>query len=136
MAAVAKSGTPSVATRLPTHENKTVARASVAIAAGDACYLTGTMSDNLALAALATGAAANAAAVVEGFAAADAAAGEAVTLYRGGVHMHYGAALAPGAGYFLSGAVAGGLDTVASTGGTAVIARAINASVVRVLGNL
>jgi len=136
MAAVAKAGTPSVASRTPTAEHVTIARASVDIGAGDACYLTGTMSADLPVAALATGAAANAAATVEGLAAAAAQAGEPVTLYRGGVHMHYGSGLTPGAGYFLSGTVPGGLDTVASTGGVVVIARAINASVIRVMANI
>ncbi len=135
MAAVPKSGTPSIATPDPANENITLARATVAIAAGDACYI-GAMVDGLPGATLATGAAANAAAVVEGFAAAAASAGEPVTLYRNGVHMHYGAGLTPGAGYFLSGSTAGGLDTAASTGGTVVIARAITSSVVRVIGNL
>jgi hypothetical protein len=136
MAAVAKSGTPSVASPTPTAEHVTVGRATEDIAAGDACYLFGTIVDGLPTVTRATGVAANAAAVVEGFAAAAASSGEPVTLYREGVHMHYGSGLTPGAGYFLSGAVAGGLDTAASTGGTLVIARAINASVIRVIGNL
>jgi len=115
-----------------------MARALVDIAAGDACYLTGAMSGDLPSAAIATGAAANAAAVVEGFAAAAASAGDPVTLYRNDIHMHYGAGLTPGnaGAYYLSGTVPGGLDTVASVGGTAIIARAITASSIRVFGNL
>lgn len=135
MAAVAKSGTPSPATPLPTKESSTIGYATVAIAAGDACYLNGTVN-GLAGITPATGAAANAAAVVEGFAAVAASIGEGVTLYRGDVHMHYGAGLTVGAGYFLSGTVAGGLDTVASIGGTLVVARAITPTVIRCIGNL
>ena len=135
MAAVPKSGIPSLATPLPTHENRTHGYAAAAIAAGDACYISGTASDGQPLFTKASGAAANAAAVVEGFAAGDAAAGDGVTLYRGDVHMHYGSGLTPGAGYYLSGTTAGGLDTATSTGGTEIIARAVSTSVIRCIGN-
>jgi hypothetical protein len=124
MAAVTKSGTPSLSTPTPGFEHRLPSGfyAGEAIAAGDACYI---KSDGKVW--LATGAAANAAAVVDGFAAQAYAAGDAVTLLWG-VHFNYGAGLTPGAPYYLSGTVAGGLDTAASTGGTVPVARAIDAT--------
>lgn len=131
MAAVSKSGTPSLATMLP-GGNCFVGsnlKAGAAIAAGDACYIAST-----GLVHPATGAANNAAAQVDGFAAAAAAAGEAVTLLTD-VDFHYGSGLTPGARYYLSGATAGGLDTATSTGGLIAIAKAIDATRVRVTAN-
>ena len=127
MAALAKSGNPSLCSPTPTREH-TVAGglANAAIAAGDACYIMST-----GLIALSTGAAANAAAVVDGFAGGPAPAGESVTLFHD-VHMHYGAGMTPGTPFYLSGTVPGGLDTVASVGGTVVIARALDATRVAV----
>jgi hypothetical protein len=124
MAAVTKSGTPSLSTPVPGYTNKlpSGAYAGEAIAAGDACYI---KSDGKVW--LSTGAAANAAAVVDGFAPQAYAVGDPVTLFWD-VHFNYGASLTPGAGYFLSGTTAGGLDTVASTGGTVVVARATDAT--------
>jgi hypothetical protein len=124
MAAVTKSGTPSLSTPTPGFEHRLPSGfyAGAAIAAGDACYIN---ADGKIYPS--TGAAANAAAVVDGFAAQAYATGDPVTLLWG-VHFNYGAGLTPGAGYFLSGTTAGGLDTVASTGGTVVVARAIDAT--------
>lgn len=128
MAAVSKSGTPSMASVLPPANCKhTGLLAGEAIAAGDACYV---KSDGKAW--LATGAAANAAAKVRGFAAEACAVGQAITLYFE-VKFRYGAALTPGADYFLSGTVPGGLDTAASTGGTAPVAYAVNATTIHVM---
>lgn len=131
MAAVSKSGTPSLSTVTPGGGCYVGSglRAGEAIAAGDACYI---KSDGKAW--LATGAANNAAALVDGFAAAAAASGEAVTLLTD-VDFHYGASLTPGARYYLSGATAGGLDTSTSTGGTVAIAKAIDSTRVRVMAN-
>ena len=127
MAAVSKSGTPSLATTNPSNNSRISGLlAGEAIAAGDACYI---KSDGKVW--KSTGAAANAAAAVDGFAAIAAAAGESCTLYHD-VTFRYGAGLTPGAGYYLSGTTAGGLDTAASTGGTMVIARAIDATRIRV----
>jgi hypothetical protein len=131
MAAVAKSGAPSLATVNP-GPNCWVGsdlHAGAAIAAGDACYIAST-----GLVLLATGAAANAAALVDGFAALPAKIGEAVTLLDG-VDWHYGAALTPGARYYLSGTTPGGLDTVASTGGTIAIGKAISTTRIRLSAN-
>lgn len=75
----------------------------------------------------ATGAAANAAAAARGVVLMAAAVGDGVTVLRG-VSMNYSAGtLTPGASYFLSGTVAGGLADAASTGGTAEIAYALDA---------
>jgi hypothetical protein len=131
MAAVAKSGTPSLATMLP-GGNCFVGsnlKAGEAIAAGDACQITTT-----GRVIRSTGAAANQAAKVHGFAAAAAASGEAVTLLTD-VEFHYGSGMTPGIPVYLSGTAAGGLDTAASTGGTAPIGFAVDATRVRVFGS-
>lgn len=124
MAAVAKSGTPSLCSQTPGREHQISGlKAGEAIAAGDACYVKA--ADGLVW--LSTGAAANAAAKVRGFAFAAAQAGEAVTLYAG-VNWNYGAALTPGTDLFLSAATAGALSDVATTGGTAPIGFVIDAT--------
>lgn len=126
MAAVAKSGTPSLASVLPPQSSQIAGLlAGEAIAAGDACYI---KSDGKVW--LSTGAAANAAAKVRGFAAEACAVGEAVTLFFH-VVFRYGAGLTPGADLFLSGATAGALADTASTGGTAPIGYVIDATRVR-----
>lgn len=112
MAAINKSGVPSLATQTPQPANRlTGLVAGEAIAAGDACYIN---TDGKVY--RATGAAANAAARVRGFAAVPAAINEAVTLVYG-VNFRYGAGLTPGANVFLSATTPGGLDDAATTGG-------------------
>jgi hypothetical protein len=76
---------------------------------------------------MSNGTAANAAAKVDGFTPRSAAAGEAITLFGPGTRMRYGSGLTPSADYYLS-ATAGRLDDAATTGGTAIIARAITAT--------
>lgn len=125
MAEVTKTGTPSLSTPYPGPEHRLTLTAGEAIAAGDACYI---KSDGKAW--LATGAAANAAAKVYGFALGVASAEAPVTLARA-VNIAYGpkvsgTAVAEGTDLFLSGTVAGGLADAASTGGTAVIALVID----------
>lgn len=128
MAAVAKSGTPSLSSVLPPQNCQLAGlRAGEAIAAGDACYVKAT--DGFVW--LATGAAANAAAKVRGFAAEACAVGEAVTLFFD-VNFRYGAALTPGADLFLSAATPGALSDVATTGGTAPIGFVVDATRVHV----
>jgi hypothetical protein len=124
MAAVTKSGTPSLSTMVPcpAHQLSGLV-AGEAIAAGDACYIKA--ADGKVW--LATGAAANAAAQVDGFAAKNYATGQGVTLYYN-VHFNYGSGLTIGALYYLSGTTAGGLVDAASTGGTTWIAKAIDAT--------
>jgi hypothetical protein len=130
VSAVAKSGVPSLCTMLP-GGNCFVGsnlKAGEAIAAGDACYI---KSDGKVW--LATGTANNAAAQVDGFAAAAAALNEAVTLLTE-VEFHYGASLTPGARYYLS-ATGGALDTATTTGGLIAIAKAIDTTRIRVYAN-
>lgn len=123
MAALAKSGTPSLCSPYPAKEHTFAGwLAGEDIAAGDACTL-----NAAGRFVRASGAAAGAAARVYGFAAGPAQANEAVTVMHG-VHFYYGAAMTPGSDYYLSGAVPGGLDTVASTGGTQPVATAISAT--------
>jgi hypothetical protein len=73
------------------------------------------------------GSAADAEAKVDGFTPKAYKAGQAVTLYGPGVRFGYGSAMTPGANFYLS-ATDGRLDTAATTGGTAVIARAVSAT--------
>jgi hypothetical protein len=128
MAEIAKSLTPSLASVTPPQSSTIVGLlAGEAIAAGDACYIKA--ADGRVW--RSSGAAVAAAAKVRGWAAAAAPVGEAVTLYTD-VNFRYGAALSPGADYFLSGTVAGGIADVASTGGTAPIGYAIDATRIRV----
>ena len=94
------------------------------VAAGDACYIKA--ADGRIW--RSTGAAANAAAQVDGFAAENATAGTALTLYHGVVFNYSQGGLTPGTSYYLSGTVVGGIADAASTGGTVVIARALDAS--------
>lgn len=123
MSAVSKSGKPSLSTMNPCAAHQLSGKvAGEAITAGDACYLKN--DDKIWLA---TGAAANAAANVAGFAAKDYAVGQGVTLYHG-VNLNYGSGLTPGARYYLSGTTAGGLDTATSTGGTTWVAEAQDAT--------
>jgi hypothetical protein len=130
MAVVAKSGTPSLCTRLPGADCQIAGLlAGEALAAGDACYI---KSDGKVW--RSTGAAANAAAKVDGFAAQQTPVGEAVTLFSG-VTFRYGAGLTPGARYYLSGATAGALADAASTGGTTPVGFAVDATRIRLLAS-
>src|SRR6188474_860351 len=120
MAAVAKSGTPSVCSVTNQFNSLAGLIAGEAIAAGDACYI---KSDGKAW--LATGAAANAAAKVYGYACQAASVGEAVTLAYD-VRFRYGAGLTPGTQVFLS--TGGALVDAATTGGTAPIGVVVDAT--------
>lgn len=122
MAVVAKSGTPSLCTRLPGADCQISGLlAGEAIAAGDACYIAST-----GLVMKSNGTAANAAAKVDGFAAINAPSGEAVTLYFD-VNFHYGAGLTPGTRLYLF-TTAGQIGDAATTGGTGVIGFVIDAN--------
>lgn len=63
----------------------------------------------------------NEAAKVRGYADGDTPIGEAVTLLHG-MLVQYGSGLTPGASYYASAAVPGGLSTTATTGGTGEVA--------------
>jgi hypothetical protein len=128
MALINKSGTPSLASPHPTGGDVLRGlKAGEDIAAGDVVYIA---SDGTLM--RSNGTAANAAAVGGWIAAGDAKSGEACTGYRN-VSFHYGAALTPGAPYYV-GATAGRLDTAATTGGTVVVARAIDATRIQFTG--
>ncbi len=123
MAAVAKSGTPSLCSQTPGREHMiTGLYAGVAIAAGDACYIA---AGGTVLLSIGTTLGA-AAAKVRGFATTAAAVNEAVSLYHG-VNFNYGSGLTPGTDVFLS-LTAGALDTVATAGGTAPIGFVVDAT--------
>jgi hypothetical protein len=100
--------------------------AGEAIAAGDACYV---KSDGKVW--LSTGAAANAAAKVDGWAAEACAVGEAVTIFFD-VNFRYGAGLTPGARLYVSGTTGGALADAASTGGTAPVGFVVDATRIHV----
>lgn len=124
MADIAKSGTPSISTIgvAPGSQKTPPLIAGENIAAGDACYI-----KNDGTVWRASGAAANAAAIVRGFAPTKANAGDPISLVHN-VVFSYGSGLTPGADYYLSGATAGALADAASTGGTGKIAYAIDAT--------
>jgi hypothetical protein len=128
MALLAKSGTPSLASPNPSGGDVLRGlKAGEAIAAGDVCYIasTGTLMRS-------NGTAATAPAVGGWIAAGDAQSGEAVTCYRN-VSFHYGAGMTPGTPFYV-GATAGRLDDAATTGGTVVVARAIDATRIQFTG--
>ena len=126
MADIAKSGTPSLASVLPP-QNCQIAGllTGEAIAAGDACYI---KSDGKIWRSIGT--AANAAAKVHGFALEACASGEACTIMWD-VNVRYGAGLTPGTRYYV-GAAAGALADAATTGGTAPVAFAVDATRIHV----
>lgn len=126
MAAVAASGTPSLASVTPPQSSQIVGLyASEDITAGMPCYIHsgGTVKK-------ANGTSANAAAKVRGWAAASAKSGEPITLYTD-VNFRYGAGMTPGTDLFLA-TTAGTLVDAATTGGTAPIGYVIDATRIRV----
>ncbi len=128
MSLIAKSGTPSLASPLPSGGDLIRGlKAGEDIAAGDVIYVA---SDGTLM--RSNGTAANAAAVGGWIAAGDAKAGEALTGYRN-VSFHYGSGLTPGAPYYV-GATAGRLDTAPTTGGTVIVARAIDTTRIQFTG--
>lgn len=123
MASITKVVPVSISTPSPDAEHSLSGLyAGEALSGGDACYINS--ADGRLYRSIGTSA--NAAAVVDGFAACDAAIGDPVTLYYG-IRFSYGAALTPGSFVYLD-TVAGGLSTVATTGGTVAIGRVIDAT--------
>jgi hypothetical protein len=126
MAAVAKSGSPSLATTLPCPAHTISGLlAGEAITIGDLCYV---KSDGKIW--KSDGDAANAAAKVDGIALQAAAAGEAVSLYFD-VTVRYGAGMTPGARLYLS-TDAGLISDSSTTGGTAPIGFVVDATRIRI----
>jgi hypothetical protein len=130
MAAVAKSGTPSLSTLVPGPEHQISGlTAGEALAAFDACVITD--AGGVATVVRSTGAAATAAAIVHGYAAQAYVNGaQNVTLYWN-VDVRYGAGLTPGASLFLG--ADGALDDAATTGGTAPCGHVIDATRVHLM---
>lgn len=127
MANLTKAVTPSLATALPCSAHQIPGLlAGEAIAAGDICYI---KSDGKVW--RSNGTAATAPAKCDGMALVAAATGEGVTLWFN-VNVNYGSGLTPGARYYVS-ATAGALSDAATTGGTAPVAFAVDASRIRVL---
>jgi hypothetical protein len=83
---------------------------------------------------MSNGTAANEAAKMDGFTARAVKSGQPVTLYGIGARFGYASGMTPGAPLYI-GATAGRLDTAATTGGTVPVARAINATDIRVILN-
>lgn len=123
MASITKVTPVSISTPSPDVEHSLSGLyAGEAIVGGDACYIK--TSDGKLYRSIGT--AVNAAAVVDGIAACDAAIGDPLTLYYG-IRFQYGAGLSPGSFVYLD-TVAGGLSDVATTGGTVPIGRVIDAT--------
>ena len=128
MALITKSGTPSLASPYPSGGDAIRGlKAGEAIEAGDVCYIA---SDGTIM--RSNGTAADAKAVAFGIAAGTTASGEACTLFRN-VAFHYGSGLTPGQAFYV-GATAGRLADAATTGGTVVVARAIDATRIQFTG--
>jgi hypothetical protein len=118
----AQFGIPSIASQLiPASSKITGLIAGEALSAGSACYIK--TSDGKIY--QSTGASANAAAVVDGFAAINCPAGEACTLIMSAVWGYINTSN-PGTPLYLSGTAAGGLADAASTGGTVIIGKTID----------
>lgn len=84
---------------------------------------------------MSNGTAANEAAGFDGFVPRAAKAGQPVTLFGVGARFRYASGLTPGAKLYI-GATAGRLDTAATTGDAVGVARAINATDIRVTRNV
>jgi|SRR5215218_3995490 len=124
MAELVKSGTPSLATLEPGYEHQiNGVLAGEALATGDFVYIKA--SDGRVY--KATGAAATEAARARGVVLQPAAAGQGTSIHHG-IVVRWGAGLTPGTPYYLSGTAPGLLADAASTGGTAPIAFAIDAT--------
>lgn len=134
MADVAKSGTPELCSPVGTAglDQTTGFVAGAAIGAWDAVYIKA--SDGKIYPA--TGAAANAAAEVDGYAPRAYTIGQkGCTVVHGGCNVSYGSGLTIGAKYWLSEATAGALaDAVGSAGGTRKLGYAIDATRIRLYG--
>ncbi len=121
MAAIAKSGTPSLATALPSHNEQIPGlRAGEAIAAGDLLTIRSTGLVHRSVTANR----------VHGVATVQAASGEAVSVYRN-VRLGYGSGMVPGTLVRLSATVPGGLD---DAGTEQVVGYAVDAQRIQLVG--
>lgn len=123
MAEITRMTGPSLSSLLPDSSQKISGLvAGEDLAMGDAAYIKG--ADGKVW--KSTGAAANAAAKVDGWVLVNASAGEACTLVHDMNIQYSNSLLTPGARYYLSGTVPGGIADAASTGGTAPVAFAVD----------
>jgi hypothetical protein len=121
MAAIAKSGVPSLASVLiPENEQIPGLLAGEAIAAGDLCTIA---ANGTVMRSVTTN-------TVDGVAAGQAQTGQAVTLYRN-VRFGYGAGLTPGTTVRLSPTVPGGLD---NAGTEQIVGRVVDATRIQFRG--
>lgn len=129
MAAITKVGKPTLASaEVAPHMQTTGLTAGEDLGAWDCIYIK--QSDGKVY--KSTGAAANAAAEVHGYASTNYKSGDTfVTVYHGGVNVPYGSGLTPGINVFLSGATAGALADAASTGGTRKLGFVVDATRIR-----
>jgi hypothetical protein len=130
LAAITKVGNPTLASAEvdPNHQT-TGLTAGEALGAWDACYIK--QSDGKVY--KSTGAAANAAAEVHGYASKAYVSGATyVTIYHGGMNVPYGTGLTPGKDVFLSEVTAGALaDAVGAAGGTRKLGFVVDATRIR-----
>ena len=128
MALIAKSGTPSLSSPEPPPSHQTTGQeAGEDLGAFDAIYL---KSDGKWY--RSTGAAANAAAEVHGYAPKAYKSGAThLTVFHGGINVAYASGATPGADVYLSGTTAGGFDTATSTGGTRKLGFCLDATRIR-----
>jgi hypothetical protein len=126
MAAVASSGTPSIASVTNQLNSLSGLIAGEAISAGMPCYIKA--SDGKVY--KSNGTSANEAAAVHGWAAQAASAGEAVTLVWD-VRIRYGAGMTPGTKLYVA-TTAGTLVDAATTGGTAPVGFVVDATRIHV----
>lgn len=129
MADITRVGTPSLSTTVPCPAHHISGLlAGETISAGMPCYVASTGKVMKSI-----GTAANAAAKVDGWCLQDAVLNDGISLYFD-VNVRYGSALTPGARYYVSATAGGGvIGDAATTGGTAPVAFAIDATRIRVL---
>lgn len=122
MAAIAKSGTPSLSTAVPppTHSLSGLYTGEN-IASGDACYIK--TSDGKVY--RADGTATGATTIVAGYAMESVPSGGVITLYYD-IRMYYGAGLIPGTLVYLG--TTGGLSDAPTTGGTIPLGIVVDAT--------
>lgn len=128
---------PSLATGVPGPAHQLMGIANATIPAGAPCTISGVTARDEPLFVLSDGAVADAGALVWGFAARDARAGEALTLYHDVEFGGY-AQLTPGTPYYVGAGPAGLgiLDDTPTTGGTEPVAWAVTAERIYVIRKL
>jgi hypothetical protein len=123
MAAVTRSGIPSLADALVPASHKHTFPAGAAIVAGDVCRISNSSGSPRIVPS--NGTVNDATALYDGVAlVSQPTTGEPVTI-AWGVKMRWGAGLTPGARYYVH-TTAGGLNDAATTGGTAPVAMAVD----------